>query len=266
KSAFKYIYGPVPSWRLGSSLGIDPVSKGRKICSFDCIYCQIGKTGLFTDERKKFIEVKEIVGELAKLPALKIDYITFSGAGEPTLAKNLGEMIKAVKLIRKESIAVITNGSLMRLAEVRKELALADFIVAKLDACSQESLQEINKPVKTVKYNDILEGIKKFRNEYKGKLALQIMFIENNKHDFNKYIELTNYIRPDEVQLNTPLRPVKIKPLAKEEILKIKSHFKAACQGINVISVYDQRASKDVTSISDEQTLKRRGKTKCIPI
>ncbi|MDD5655136.1 MAG: radical SAM protein, partial [Candidatus Omnitrophica bacterium] len=140
KRAFKYIYGPVPSWRLGSSLGIDPVSKGRKICSFDCVYCQIGKAGLFIKERKRFIDTGEIIAELAGLPPLKIDYLTFSGAGEPTLAENLGEMIKAVKAIRPEPIAVITNGSLMTQADVRQELALADFVIAKLDAYSPESL------------------------------------------------------------------------------------------------------------------------------
>ncbi len=262
KTAFKYIYGPVPSWRLGSSLGIDPISKGRKICSFDCIYCQIGKTGLFTHERKKFIEIKEIVEELSILPPLKIDYITFSGAGEPTLAENLGEMIKAVKLIRKEPIAVITNGSLMELSQVRAELALADFVIVKLDACSQESLQEINRPVKVVRFDNILEGIKEFRGNYQGKLALQIMFIENNKQDINKYIYLTNYINPDEVQLNTPLRPCHVKPLAEGEILKIKSYFNSVCKGVNLISVYDERAPKDIASISDEETLKRRGKIK----
>lgn len=260
KPAFKYIYGPVPSWRLGSSLGIDPISKGRKVCSFDCVYCQIGRTGLFTKERKRIIETEEIIAELGKLPPLKIDYITFSGAGEPTLAENLGEMIKAVKLTRKESIAVITNGSLIDLDEVRKDLALADFVVVKLDACSQESLQEINRPVKGLRFDDILEGIKEFRNEYKGKLALQIMFISNNKQDINKYIYLANYIKPNEVQVNTPLRPCNVKPLTKEEIMKIKGYFISVCKGINVVSVYDERAFKDIVSISDEETLKRRGK------
>ncbi len=262
KPAFKYIYGPVPSWRLGSSLGIDPISKGRKVCSFDCVYCQIGKTGLLTNERKKFIEAKEIVVELDMLPALKIDYITFSGAGEPTLAENLGEMIKAVKLIRKEPIAVITNGSLMELGEVRTELSLADFVVVKLDACSQESLEEINRPVKGIKFDSILDGIKEFRENYQGKLALQVMFIGNNKQDINKYVYFTNYIQPDEIQLNTPLRPCHIKPLARGEFLKIKNYFTSIRKGINVVSVYDERTLEDVTSISDEETLKRRGKVK----
>ncbi|MFA6358042.1 MAG: radical SAM protein [Candidatus Omnitrophota bacterium] len=262
KTKFKYIYGPVPSWRLGSSLGIDPISKGRKICSFDCIYCQVGKAGLFTIKRKEFIQVKEIIDELITLPSLEIDYITFSGAGEPTLAENLGEMIKSVKLLRKESIAVITNGSLIAEEQVRKELALADFVIVKLDACSPESLREMNRPAKGIEFKSILEGLKEFRKSYPGKLALQIMFIQNNKGNIGKYIDLANYIKSDEVQINTPLRPCGVKPVAKEIILKIKDEFTAACKGMDIISVYDQRVSKNISSLSDVDTLKRRGKVK----
>jgi len=130
RSDFKYIYGPVPSWRLGSSLGIDPLSKDGKVCSFDCLYCQLGETKFLTDERKKFVPGEEVIGELDSLPTLKIDYITFSGMGEPTLASNLGQMIKAIKKIRKEKIAVLTNSSLMHREDVQKDLFCADFVVA----------------------------------------------------------------------------------------------------------------------------------------
>jgi wyosine [tRNA(Phe)-imidazoG37] synthetase (radical SAM superfamily) len=260
KPAFKYIYGPVPSWRLGSSLGVDLLSQEEKICNFDCVYCQLGVTKKHTVERKIYVPVEKVIEELGSLPDIVIDYITFSGRGEPTLAENLGELIKAVKLIRKEPIAVLTNGSLMGIDELRKELVLADFIVAKLDACSPESLKEINRPAEGMEFGSILDGIKKFRKDYQGKLALQIMFIENNKLDINKYIYLANYIKPDEVQVNTPLRPCNTKPLTKEEILKIKDYFTSVCKGINVVSVYDERAFKEIASISDEDTLKRRGK------
>ena len=268
KAEFKYIYGPVPSWRLGSSLGIDLLSQEEKICNFDCVYCQLGSTIKYTVERKIYVPIEKVIEELEALPNISLDYITFSGRGEPTLAENLGEVIKAVKLIRKEPLAVLTNGSLMGEDEVRKELALADFVVAKLDACSPESLEEINRPAKGIEFGSILDGIKEFRKSYQGKLALQIMFIDKNKDDVNKLIYLTNYIKPDEVQINTPLRPCNIKPLPKEEILKIKETFTSACKGefrrkeINVISVYDERIQKEVLSISDEDTLKRRGKVK----
>jgi wyosine [tRNA(Phe)-imidazoG37] synthetase (radical SAM superfamily) len=150
----------------------------------------------------------------------------------------------------------------MGIDAVRKELALADFVVAKLDACSSEPLQAINKPAKGVEFGNIVEGIKAFRRSYKGKLALQMMFIADNKNDVSKLIYLVNYIKPDEVQVNTPLRPCGIKALTKEEILKIKNSFIASCKGVNVVSAYDERTIKDIVSLSDEDTLKRRGKVK----
>lgn len=262
KPAFKYIYGPVPSWRLGGSLGIDLLSQEEKICNFNCIYCQLGVTKTHTIERKIYVPVEKVIKELRGLPNTNIDYITFAGRGEPALAANLGEAIKAVKLIRNEPIAVLTNSSLMGRGEIRKEFALADFVIAKLDACSPESLQEINRPAKEVGFDSIFEGIKNFRKDYRGKLALQIMFTENNKNDVGKFIYLVNYIKPDEIQVNTPLRPCNVKPLAKEEVSRIKDIFISACKGVNVVSVYDERALKDIVSISDEDTLKRRGKAK----
>ncbi len=263
---YRYIYGPVPSWRLGSSLGIDLLSQKDKICNFDCVYCQLGETKKHIAERRIYVPVEKVIEELEALPNVSLDYITFSGRGEPTLAENLGQAIKAIKLIRKVPVAVLTNSSLMDKEKVRKELALADFIVAKLDAYSPDSLQEINNPAKDIEFASILEGIKEFSKSYQGKLALQIMFIDKNKDNIQKFIYLTNYIKPDEVQINTPLRPCNIKPLPKEEILKIKETFTSACKGefhrkeINVISVYDERAPKDVLLVSDEDTLKRRGK------
>jgi wyosine [tRNA(Phe)-imidazoG37] synthetase (radical SAM superfamily) len=262
KTEFKYIYGPVPSWRLGSSLGIDLLSQKEKICNFDCLYCQLGPVKDYTRERRIYVPIKEVIDELGELPGTNIDYITFSGRGEPTLAANLGEAIRAVKLIRKERIAVLTNSSLMGIDEVRKELTLADFVTAKLDACSPDLLQAINKPAQGIEFGNIIEGIKIFRKSYKGKLALQMMFIDHNRNYVNKFIYLANYIKPDEVQVNTPLRPCGIEALAKEDILKIKDDFIASCQGIHIVCAYDERAVNNVVSLSDEDTLKRRGKVK----
>jgi len=262
KAGFKYIYGPVPSWRLGSSLGIDLLSQVDKICNFDCLYCQLGSNKEYTIARKVYVPVEKVIGEINVLPDTSIDYITFSGRGEPTLADNLGSAIKAVKSIRKEPIAVLTNGSLMGVDQVREELALADFVVVKLDAYSPESLQEINNPAEGIEFSGILDGIKKFRKNYEGKLALQIMFMENNKAHISKYVYLANYIKPDEIQVNTPLRHSNIKPLSNGEIIKLKVCFVSACKGINIVSVYDKRAAKVIASISDEDTLRRRGKVK----
>ncbi|MFA4989383.1 MAG: radical SAM protein [Candidatus Omnitrophota bacterium] len=262
KPVFKYIYGPVPSWRLGSSLGVDLLSQEEKICNFDCVYCQLEPAKKHVVERKIYVPLEKIIGEFKTLPDVGIDYVTFSGRGEPTLAANLGQAIEAIKSIRKEPVAVLTNSSLIGLDGVREELILADFVIAKLDACSLKSLQEINRPARGVEFSSILDGLKKFRKNYPGKFALQIMFSESNKLDSNKYIYLANYIQPDEIQVNTPLRPCNVKPLAKEEILRIKDYFISACKGINIVSVYDDRMFKDIASISSKDTLKRRGKVK----
>ncbi|MDH5186019.1 MAG: radical SAM protein [candidate division WOR-3 bacterium] len=255
KKNFKYIYGPVSSWRLGSSLGIDPISGKGKICTFDCIYCQLGKTAILTNERKIFVPATEIIKELDLLPTVKIDYITFSGRGEPTLAKNLGQMIKAIKQNRKEKIAILTNSSLLDKYEVKEDLTLADFVVVKLDAPSQKIFEKVNRPLVTMKFDTILRAIDNFKHIFKGKLALQIMFIEENKEYASAIAQITKEIKPDEVQVNTPLRPCAVKPLPEEELNDIKGCFSS----LNVISVYEA-SRKDVKPISNKNTLARRGK------
>lgn len=260
KHVFKYIYGPVPSWRLGSSLGIDLLSQEEKICNFDCIYCQLGPVANYTRERKIYVDIDEVIKELNSLPETKIDYITFSGRGEPSLADNLGEAIRRIKILRKEPIAVLTNSSLMSREEVKKKLSEADFVSAKLDAYSQKSLNNINNPDGSAAFSSILEGIKEFREYYSGRMALQIMFTPNNKNNVSDLIDLANYIKPDEIQINTPLRPCGVEPLQKEEICRIKDGFSYACKGIDIVSVYDERPAVHIKSISNEDTLKRRGK------
>ena len=262
----KYIYGPVPSWRLGSSLGIDLLSQEEKVCSFDCIYCQLAKVAIYTIKRKLYVSKEEIIRELKILPEIKIDYITFSGRGEPTLAENLGQVIKSVRAIRGEPIAVLTNSSLMDKEDVRNQLSLADFVVAKLDAYSQKSFRKINKPAPQIEFSNVIAGIKKFKKDYSGKLALQIMFVEENKNKASEIMSLINDIHPDEIQINTPLRPCSVKPLSREEIFKIKEYFFLRCESvfgknkINIVSVYDTKAHKEVIPISDKDTLIRRGK------
>ncbi|MDI6704443.1 MAG: radical SAM protein [bacterium] len=252
---WKYIYGPVSSFRLGSSLGIDLLSQAQKICTFDCIYCQLGKTLTYTRKRRLYIPTSKIIEELEMLPKIQIDHITLSGMGEPILAENLGEVIKAIKMVRKEPVAVLTNSSLMDKEDVREELSAADFVVAKLDTYSQRSLELINRPILGIKFREIFNGLKQFRKEYGGKLALQIMFIAQNRECISKLADLSREIEPNEVQIDTPLRPCGVKPLSREEIFRIKEYFK----GMKIVSVYDAEG-KEVSPISQEDTLKRRGK------
>jgi wyosine [tRNA(Phe)-imidazoG37] synthetase (radical SAM superfamily) len=253
---YKYIYGPIFSWRLGVSLGIDPISCKEKICSFDCLYCQLGTTTKFSTTRKIYISEEDLMNELDTLPPIKIDYITFSGRGEPTLAMNLGKMIKTIQQSRKEKIAIITNSSLLGQKDVIQDLLAADFVIAKLDTYDHNSLQKINRPIPEITFRKILNGLKQFKSVYNKKFALQIMFIKDNIKYADKIGRLAREINPDEVQINTTLRHCAVKPLSKKELNNVKKYF----SGLNVISVYDI-SKKTVRPISSTNTLKRRGKT-----
>lgn len=256
QKTYRYIYGPVPSWRLGSSLGVDPISMDDKICSFDCTYCQIGRTKVLTDRRSAFVETNKIIDEIKSLPETEIDFITMSGRGEPTLAKNLGEIIREIRRIRKEKIAVITNSSMLHLEEVSNDLLLADRVVAKLDAPSQDILEKINRPIATIPFEKILSSLKAFRKIYHGELDLQIMFVEPNKNLADDLKKISAEIKPDQIQLNTPLRKCGVTALTANEMERIEKVF----EGFKTVSVY--RAPKKKTiSLSDSDTLKRRGKS-----
>ena len=258
---FRYIYGPVYSWRLGMSLGIDPLTDKRKICNFDCPYCQLGRTAEFYTEREDFVPVETILAEIKAMPPLRIDCYTFSGRGEPTLAKNLGAMIRAVReatggrrLSGERKIAVITNAGLIDRPDVQEDLFLADWVLAKLDAADQASFQQVDIPAKGVEFRRVVEGIKDFRKKFKGKLALQVMFVEENKHCAPGIARIAREINADEVQINTPLRPSAVLPLAPEELKRILTHF----QGLPAVSVYEAER-KTVEPLDERATILRHG-------
>lgn len=261
---FKYLYGPVSSWRLGSSLGIDLLAKDEKACVLDCVYCQLGPTPVKTKKRKIYTPTEKVIEEIKMLPAgLSVDYISFSGRGEPTLAENLGEVIREIRALRKERIAVLTNSSLMWDKSVRDELSLSDFVMAKLDASGTESFERINRPLDGIRFGDVHEGIKSFKKEYETRLAIQLMFIEMNKDEFKRLAELSFEINPDEIQINTPLRPCEVKPLHKKEIAHIRKYFEEFGKSIGskakIVTAYEA-GRKEVETISKEDTLRRRGK------
>ena len=253
---YKYIYGPVNSWRLGRSLGIDPISSKKKVCTFDCVYCQIGKSESCPPKRRVFVPTRKLIKELSSMPELKVDYITFSGTGEPTLAKNLKEIITAVRSLRKEKIAVLTNATLLGRKDVQRELKGVDLIEAKLDASSDKLLQIINNPHKSISVKKIIESIKMFKKGFKGELALQVMFTKDNIAYSENIAKIVKIIKPDEVHLNTPTRPCGVKPVSKKEIDKVRPYLR----GFKILSVYDRIKRKKTRPISRQETLRRRGK------
>ncbi len=257
---YKYIYGPVSSWRLGRSLGIDPITSLRKVCTFDCVYCQAEKTEVFSAIREVFVPTDVLIHELRSLPDVTIDYITFAGNGEPTLAKNLGEMIRAVKRVRKEKIAVITNASLIDRKDVVEDLLLADLVEAKLDASSGESFKVVNRPMPEISWEKIVEGLKAFRKIYRGHLTLQVMFVASNKACVAALAKTACQIGPDEIELNTPLRACAVKPLGPEEMKEITAIFRGICgTKIKVRSVYEEKREKS-RPFCQPSTERRRGK------
>jgi wyosine [tRNA(Phe)-imidazoG37] synthetase (radical SAM superfamily) len=255
---FKYIYGPVSSWRLGRSLGVDPLSKEGKICTFDCSYCQIGKTKIFSSVRKTFVSTEDIAKEISSLPkTMKMDYIAISGNGEPTLARNLGDIIKRIRKIRKEKIAVITNASLISRSDVQDELRLADFVLMKLDANAEDLFRNVNNPMEEIRFGDVIKGIKKFKDTYRGRLALQVMLIAKNKSYAREIVKMAEKLGIKEVQLNTPLRACADKPLSKPDMDIIKKYFK----GMSVDYVYNAKR-KTVMPMDKDDAEKRHGRVK----
>ncbi len=248
------IYGPVPSWRLGRSLGIDLLSTRGKTCSFDCVYCQLGRTTNPTAERREFVSIKELEKALDSAKGIDADYATFSGVGEPTLASNLGQAIKLTRTILRLPIAVLTNSSLMPLDNVRQELAQADLVVAKIDAPTEELFHEINRPCTEYAFDDIIQAIQVFRKKHSGKLALQMMFFKANMGYAAEMASLAKELSPDEIQINTPLRPCPVKPLSPQEIDTVYSHFAGFS---HVVTVYEAERP-DVTPLDLEATLRRR--------
>lgn len=205
-SSFCSVYGPVTSWRFGRSLGIDPIGT-TSICSFNCVYCQLGTIQHPSDQRHVFVSTDIILRDLDTFAPWDVDVITFSGSGEPTLALNLGELIQAVKAKTQRPVVVLTNSTLMVDPQVRQELEQADMICAKLDAAHDDSLRRINRPVPGIHVTEIVAGLECFRHRYAGRLAIQTMLLSPwSDREQAKYIHHIQRIAPDEIQLNTPTR------------------------------------------------------------
>jgi len=248
------IYGPVSSWRLGRSLGIDLLGTRQKVCSFSCVYCQLGETVHLTKEPREFVSLEWLCRELRLAKQVEADYVTFSGMGEPTLAVNLGEAIDMVKAVLDLPVAVLTNASLMSSGDVRRQLAKADVVIAKLDASNNELFTRINRPIAGLHFDMIVEGIKRFRSGYKGRVALQMMFIQANLDYAAEMAELAESLMPDEVQINTPLRPCPVRALSPLEIATVRRQFVGLK---NVVTVYES-PRPDVAPLDIEATLQRR--------
>lgn len=207
---FKYVYGPVPSRRMGLSIGISPISKGH--CNYSCIYCQLGRTRHMTNERKEYFDCKELIKEfkIYLKDDIEFDVITIVGEGEPLLYKGLGNLISQLKLLTDKPIAVITNGALLASHLVRKELKDADIVLPSLDASDEAMFKKINRPHGDIKFDEVIGGLKIFSKEYNGQLWIELMIVKDindNKEFFLAFKDLLSEINYQKLYINSPVRP-----------------------------------------------------------
>lgn len=206
----KYVYGPVPSRRLGLSLGISPIPK--KTCNYSCVYCQLGRTDHMTNTRRMFFPVQDIIGEFDEVlkKGIPFDVVTIVGEGEPTLYLGICELIRAIRERTDKPVAVITNGALLYDPVLRSELSPADIVMPTMDAYDEISFKRINRPHGSLDFWRVIDGLKVFSEEYPGKLWIEIMLIAGMNDDDEslcKYIEILWQIKYDRLYLNTPVRP-----------------------------------------------------------
>ncbi len=208
----KFAYGPVPSRRLGQSLGVDPVP--LKTCNWNCVYCQLGRSKPMVNERREYFPTEAILADVKHALAAHapgdIDWITFVGSGETTLHSRLGWLIQEVKTLTHYPVAVITNGSLLYMPELREELVLADAVLPSLDAGSQEMYQRVNRPVAELPFESLLEGLIAFRKGYQGKLWVEVMLVKGLNDSEGALRDIANalaLIQPDEAHIVLPTRP-----------------------------------------------------------
>lgn len=212
------VYGPVPSRRLGRSLGVDVVP--FKVCDFDCIYCQLGRTSVHTLERKVYVSPDEVLPQIEEKlrTGVRPDYITMGGSGEPTLNAALGDIIAAVRKISDVPVALLTNGALLSDPQVRAACAQADVVLPDLDAGDEETFRLINRPCKGLTLEKIVRGLEMFRREFTGRMWLEVFLvagINDSDAQVKKIARLAERFRPDKIQLNTAVRPPAVESVGK---------------------------------------------------
>jgi len=227
----KYVFGPVPSRRLGQSLGIDPVP--LKTCNWNCVYCQLGRSIPLTNERREYFPREDIIAEVEQALAShqpgQIDWVTLVGSGETTLHAGIGWLIRQVKSLTRLPVAVITNGSLLYLPEMRLELSPADAVLPSLDAGNARLYRKLNRPHPEASFMRLVDGLVAFRKEYRGKLWVEVMLVRgvnDTEPALNEIAAILKHIKPDEVHILQPDRPpveTWVQPSDEEGLLRARA-------------------------------------------
>ncbi len=203
------IFGPVPSRRLGRSLGVDLVP--LKTCSYDCVYCQLGRTTHKTVDRRQWKPLGRLLEEIERKLHTRPDYITLSGSGEPTLYRPIDRLIEGIRALTDVPIAVLTNGSLLGSEEAQRELLGADLVIPSLDAGTETAFQRVNRPHESLSFQGMMDGLASFRQRYSGRYWLEVFLLGGrdgaDERELAALRRCVDRIRPDRVQLNTVTRP-----------------------------------------------------------
>jgi wyosine [tRNA(Phe)-imidazoG37] synthetase (radical SAM superfamily) len=225
----QHVFGPVASRRLGRSLGIDVVP--YKTCTFDCVYCQLGRTTCQTIERQAWFTPDEILADVRRGLDARPDYVTIGGSGEPTLYAGLAELISELKRLTTTPVAVLTNGSLLWRADVRAALQQADLVIPSLDAADEVAFQVVNRPHAALSAEQVWRGLAEFRRDYRGAYWLEVFLIDGPASAaprVRQLVERVGQLGADRVQLNTATRPPAeswVTPVSPERLAEIARAF-----------------------------------------
>lgn len=253
-----YTFGPVPSRRLGRSLGVDFVP--FKTCTYDCIYCQLGRTTTKTMNRQEYVPVDAVVNEVKeKLKKVSPpDYITLSGSGEPTLHSRISDIIAGIKKISDIPVAVLTNGSLLWIDAVRDAISGADLVIPSLDAGSEETFLRVNRPHRGIFFKEMVDGLCLLREDFMGPVWLEVFItggVTDTEDELSKIKGLVDRIAPERIQLNTAVRtPAEkfVEPVSEEKLKEISVFLGSNCE---VIADYGKVHSLGEFSFTEENVL-----------
>jgi wyosine [tRNA(Phe)-imidazoG37] synthetase (radical SAM superfamily) len=254
----RHVYGPVPSRRLGRSLGVDIIP--YKVCSYDCVYCQLGRTTCKTVERREWVSLDDVKGELERALSAKVapDFVTLSGSGEPTLHSGLGELVQWIKARTQTPVAVLTNGSLLWLPEVRDALAEADLVVPSLDAADVASFRYANRPHPAIGFDLMVGGLVDFARSFRGRLWLEVLLLEGVTgiaEEVAAIARIAHWIAPERIHLGTVTRPPAepfAQPVPIAALRRFRSLFDPKAE---VIADRPRIDPKSATTVGDEEVL-----------
>lgn len=263
----QYLFGPVPSRRLGRSLGIDLTP--FKTCTEDCVFCQLGRTTIKTNQRSEYVPTADVLTELGrwKQEGGTADYVTLSGMGEPTLHTRFGDIIDFVHQTMNLPVALLTNGTLLYIPEVRKMAAKADLVKTTLSAWDEESFAKLHQPAPGTSFALLIEGAKALRQIFSGTLWLEVMLVHgynDQPSDAAKIAAIAQELKPDAIHLNTPIRPLaegKVEKLGKDELQKLAALFGPTAEVIADFGPHGDKKKLKADKENVRELLKRHAAT-----